>query len=58
MLQQRVDRDAEMITRLHEEWDELCRTKERLRLESSIAREGRDQAIREHDEACGVADSL
>jgi hypothetical protein len=57
-LQQRVDRDAEMITRLHEEWDELCRTKERLRLESSIAREGRDQAIREHDEACGVADSL
>jgi len=57
-LQQRADRDAEMITRLCEERDELRRTKERLRSEHSVAREDRDWAIRKCDEACGVSDSL
>ena len=57
-LQQRVDRDAEMITRLREERDKLRQTKKRLRSECSATREGHDQTIRERDEACGVADSL
>ncbi|XP_066311530.1 uncharacterized protein [Miscanthus floridulus] len=57
-LQQRADRDTETITRLREERDELCQTEERLRSEHGAAREDCDRAIREHDEACGVADSL
>jgi hypothetical protein len=58
VLQQRVDRDATSITWLREERDELCQTEERLRSERSAAREDRDRAIRERDEARGVADSL
>ena len=50
-LQQRVDRDAEVITRLREERDELRRTEEILRLERGTARDDRDRAIRERDEA-------
>ena len=42
VLQQRADRDAETITRLREERDELRRTKERLCSERSAAHEGRD----------------
>jgi len=57
-LQQRVDRDAEVIARLREERDELCRTKERLCLEHSIAHGDHDRAIQEGDEARRVADSL
>jgi len=57
-LQQRVDRDAEVITRLREERDELHRTEERLCSERGIAHEDHDRAIQEHDEARGVADSL
>ena len=57
-LQQRVDRDAEAIARLHEERDELHRTEERLRSERGIAREDCNQATRERDEARRVADSL
>ena len=58
VLQQRVDRDTEVITQLREERDELRRTEERLRSEPGTAREGRDRAIRERDEARGVVDSL
>ena len=50
-LQQRANQDAEVISWLRGEWDELHRTKERLRSERSMAREERDQAIRERDEA-------
>ena len=57
-MQQRVDRDIETITRLHEDGDELRRTEVRLRLERSTAHEDRDQAIWERDKARGVADSL
>ena len=57
-LQQRADRDTEVIKRLREERDELRRTEERLRSEPGTAREGRDRAIRERDEARGVVDSL
>ena len=42
VLQQRVDQDAEVITRLHEERDELCRTEKRLCSERSIACEDHD----------------
>ena len=58
VLRQRADRDAEVITRLREERDELRRTKERLRSERDKAHEDCDRAIRERDEARGVADSL
>ena len=57
-LQQRADRDAEVITRLREERDELRRTEERLRSEHSTTNEDRDRAIREHDEARRAVDSL
>jgi hypothetical protein len=57
-LQQRVDRDTEVIARLHEERDDLRRTEERLRLEHGTAREDHDRAIRERDEARGVVDFL
>jgi len=50
-LQQRADQDAEVIARLHGEWDELRWTEGRLRSERSTAHEDRDQAIRERDEA-------
>ena len=40
------------------ERDELCRTKERLRSERSMAREERDRAIRERDEARQEVESL
>ena len=50
-LQQRADRDAEMIAQLRAERDELRRTEERLWSECGTAREERDQAIRERDEA-------
>jgi len=46
-----VDRDVEVIARLRGERDELRRTEERLCSERSIAREDRDRAIQEHDEA-------
>ena len=45
-LQQRVDRDAEVIARLREERDELRWTEERLRLEHGTTREDHDWAIR------------
>ena len=51
MLQQRADRDAEVITQLREERDELHRTEERLRLERGTAHEDRDWAIRERNKA-------
>ena len=50
-LQQRANRDAEVIARLRGERDELRQTKERLRSERRMAREDHDRAIREHDEA-------
>ena len=43
---------------MHEERDELRRTKERLRSERGAAREDHDRAIRERDEVRGVVDSL
>ena len=49
-LQQRVDRDTEVIAWLCEERDEICRTKARLRSEHSTTREDHDRAIRERDE--------
>ena len=45
VLQQRADRDAEVIARLREERDELRRTEERLRSECSTTREDHDWAI-------------
>ena len=50
-LQQRADRDAEVIAWLRGKRDELRRTEERLRTECSTACEERDRAIREHGEA-------
>ena len=50
-LQQWANQDAEEISQLHGERDELCRTEERLRSERSTAHEERDQAIRERGEA-------
>ena len=47
-----------MITRLHEEQDELCWTEKRLRSERGTAHEDCDRATRERDEAHRVADSL
>ena len=58
VLQQRVDRDAEVIARLLEERDELRRVEERLRSERNTTREGHDQAIWERDEAHRVEKSL
>ena len=57
-LQQKADRDAEVIARLRGERDELRRTEERLHSERSTAREVHDRAIRERDEARRVVDSL
>ena len=57
-LQQRADRDAEVIAGLCEEQDELRRTEERLLLERGTAHEDHDRAIRERDEARRVVDSL
>ena len=57
-LQQRANQDAEVITRLRMEQDELRRTEEILRLEHSTAREERDRAVRERDEACREARAL
>ena len=57
-LQQRADRDTEVIARLCGERDELLRTEERLRSERSTAHEDRDRAIWELDEARWVVDSL
>ena len=48
--------DAEVITRLRKERDELCQTMERLRLERGTAREECNQAVREHvEERQGVS---
>ena len=58
VLQQRADRDAEVISRLRGERDELRQTEERLRSEHSTAREDRGRAIRERNEARQVVDSL
>ena len=49
-LELRVKLDAEMVTRLRMEQDELCYTMERLRSEHGMAYGERDQAIRERDE--------
>ena len=57
-MQQRADRDAEVITRLRGEQDELRQTKERLCSERGTAREDHDRAIRERNEPRWVADSL
>ena len=57
-LQQRVNQDAEVISWLRGEPDELCWTEERLRSERSTAREERDRAIRERDEARREARAL
>ena len=57
-LQQRADRDAEVIAQLREERDKLHHTEERLRLECGTAREDHDRAIQERDKACRVVDSL
>ena len=57
-LEHRANQDAEVISWLCGERDELCRTEERLRSEHSTAREEHDRAIREHDEACQEAKSL
>ena len=53
-----MDRDAETITRLREERDELRRTEERLRSERGTACEDHDQAIWERDEVRRVVNSL
>ena len=58
VLQQRANQDAEVIARLRRERDELLQTVERLRSERSTVREERDRAIREHDEAYQVVNSL
>ncbi|XP_066323598.1 uncharacterized protein [Miscanthus floridulus] len=58
VLQQRADRDTEVIARLRKEQDELCRTEERLRSERGTAREDRDRAIRERDEEHRLVESL
>ena len=57
-LQQRVDRDAEVIAWLRGERNKLRRTKERLCSECSMACEDRDRAIRECDEARREARAL
>ena len=44
-LQQKADQDAAVIDQLRRERDELCQTKDRLRLEHSTAHEERDRAI-------------
>ena len=51
VLQWRADQDAEVISQLRGERDELCWTEERLRSERSTAREEHDRAVRERDEA-------
>ena len=58
VLQQRADWDAEVITRLLEEQDELRRTEKRLRSERGTALEDHDRDIRERDEERRVVDSL
>ena len=50
-LQQRANQDAEVISQLRRERDELRWTKERLRSERGTACEEHDQAIRESGEA-------
>ena len=50
-LECRVSQDAKAVTWLHKERDELLQTARRLRSERGVAREERDQAIRECDEA-------
>ena len=58
VLQQRADRDIEVIARLRGERDKLRWIEERLRSERVAAREDRDRAIRKRDEARRVVDSL
>ena len=50
-LERKVSLDAEAVTRLCKERDELLQTVGRLHLECGAAREERDQAIRERDQA-------
>jgi len=50
-LQQKANQDAEVVARLRRERDELCQTIERLCSEHGTAREERDQAVQERDEA-------
>ena len=57
-LQQRASLDAKAIARLRKERDELHQTAKRLSSERGMAREERDQAIREHDEARQGVSSL
>ena len=49
-LERRVSQDAMVVARLRKERDELLQTVERLRSEHGMAREERDQALRERDD--------
>ena len=51
-LEKRASLDATTVARLRKEQDELIQTTERLRSECGVAHEERDQAFREHDQAC------
>jgi len=53
-----VSLDAKAIAQLHKEWDELLQTAERLHSECGMAREERDQAVRERDEVHQGVSSL
>ena len=50
--------DAKVIAQLRMERDELHQTAERLHSKRNTAREERDQAVREHDEARQGVSSL
>ena len=50
-LEKRASLDDTAVARLRKEWDELLQTTERLYLECSAAREERDQAFRECNQA-------
>ena len=57
-LQQKANLDAEVVARLRRERYELCQTAKRLRSERGTAREERDQAVREREEAHQGVSSL
>ena len=57
-LEKRASMDAKVVARLRKEWDELIQTAERLCSKHGVAHEERDQAFREHDQACQERDDV